>query len=157
MENLHQSLFFYRAAFERNPKQDRGYGGINAAYVLDILAARTRVAGRKSGMPAREAVDYENQADDLRKTIVDDLTAMIEEDSPGQSSYGRRSPWRKPVSASGSMARPADGWTGRETCSTRNGNGKRPFVNWYPSPACTASKCPLKGWIPQHGMRPGRH
>lgn len=84
LENLHQALFFYRAAFERNPEQDQGYGGVNAAFVLDILADRTRVAARKSGMESREVLDYKTQADDLRKQIVGHLTALIEKD-PSQS------------------------------------------------------------------------
>jgi len=78
LEHLHQALFFYQAAFERNPDQDQGYGGINAAYVLTILAARMRVAARQSGMPSRQAQALEAQADDLRKNVVDQLTAVID-------------------------------------------------------------------------------
>ena len=40
LEELYESLAFYRAANERNPEQVMGYGGINAAYLLDLLAAR---------------------------------------------------------------------------------------------------------------------
>jgi len=48
LEHLFNALHFYRAAFERNPEQDAGYGGINAAYILDVLAARAMRTDAKS-------------------------------------------------------------------------------------------------------------
>lgn len=44
LENLHESLFFYRAAWQFNRQKDMGYGGVNAAYVLDILESRARMS-----------------------------------------------------------------------------------------------------------------
>ena len=80
LENLHQALFYYRAAFERHPQQDQGYGGINAAFVLTILADRVRAAARRSGVRPREAHQLDAQADDLRHAVVDLLTDRIDTD-----------------------------------------------------------------------------
>jgi predicted acylesterase/phospholipase RssA len=78
LEHLYEALSFYRAAYKRNPEQDRGYGGINAAYVLQILSARARAAARRSGTTAVEAEQLEREADELRRNIADQLTALIE-------------------------------------------------------------------------------
>src|SRR5437763_17067236 len=40
IEHLYEALAFYRAAYERDPEADKGYSGVNAAYILDILSAR---------------------------------------------------------------------------------------------------------------------
>ncbi|HSD60396.1 MAG TPA: tetratricopeptide repeat-containing protein, partial [Burkholderiales bacterium] len=49
LENLHESFALYRSAWKRDPETDAGYGGVNAAFVLDILAARLRTIARRSG------------------------------------------------------------------------------------------------------------
>lgn len=81
LEHLYEALSFYRAAYERNPEQDRGYGGVNAAYIFDVLAARARAAARRSGTQAVEAQKFEKEANDLRQKISGQLMALIEQDS----------------------------------------------------------------------------
>lgn len=81
LEHLYEALSFYRAAYERNPGQDLGYGGINAAYIFDILASRARAAERRSGTTAVESEKFEAEADKLRRKIADQLMALIEQDS----------------------------------------------------------------------------
>jgi len=78
MEHLYESLFFYRAAHDRNPEQDLGYGGVNAAYILQILASRARAAARRSGTKDIEAQKYESQAAELRQAVIDELTRFLE-------------------------------------------------------------------------------
>ena len=80
LENLYEALTFYRAAYERNPDQDRGYGGINAAYIFDILAARVLAAARRSGTKAAESENFTAEAVNLRKKIADQLMVLIEQD-----------------------------------------------------------------------------
>ncbi len=77
MEHLYESLFFYRAAHERNPEQDLGYGGVNAAYILQILASRARAAARRSGTKDIEAQKYDAQAAELRQAVIDELTQFL--------------------------------------------------------------------------------
>ena len=80
LEYLYESLSFYRAAHERNPQQDMGYGGINAAYILQILAARVRAAAKRSGTEPVEARKFERQATELRREIVKQLSERLEKD-----------------------------------------------------------------------------
>ena len=62
MEDLHESLSFYRAAFKRNPQEDMGYGGSNAAFILDLLADRASNIARRSGTSSEEADRLQKQA-----------------------------------------------------------------------------------------------
>jgi predicted acylesterase/phospholipase RssA len=73
LDNLYESLAFYRAAWERNPQQDMGYAGINAAYLLDMLAARAESLERRCGLTSTEAPELRKEAEELRKNIRDEL------------------------------------------------------------------------------------
>ncbi|HNC42472.1 MAG TPA: hypothetical protein PK522_11865, partial [Nitrosomonas sp.] len=72
LEDLIEALFFYRAAFERNPQQDKGYGGVNAALILDILADRAKQIARRSGIKLNEseASNFSAQAAAIRQNMV---------------------------------------------------------------------------------------
>ncbi len=72
LEDLIEALFFYRAAFERNPQQDKGYGGANAALILDILADRAKQITRRSGIKLNEseASIFSAQAAAIRQNMV---------------------------------------------------------------------------------------
>jgi tetratricopeptide repeat protein len=48
LQDAYASLNFYRAAYERDPEQDMGYGGVNAAFLLDVLASRLAKVGAHS-------------------------------------------------------------------------------------------------------------
>lgn len=80
LEHIYEALSFYRAAFIRNPEQDQGYGGINAAFILDILAARSRAAAHRTGTDAIEARKFAEQANELRNKIIDQLNSLLESD-----------------------------------------------------------------------------
>ncbi|MDP2179416.1 tetratricopeptide repeat-containing protein [Methylicorpusculum sp.] len=75
LDHLYESLAFYRAAFERNPEQDMGYGGINAAYLLDLLAARAEGLEARSGLKSKEAPKFRKEAKDLRNKVREHLLA----------------------------------------------------------------------------------
>lgn len=67
MEDLHESLSFYRSAFKRNPRQDMGYGGINAAFILDLLANRAKHIAQHSGSALSEVERLKREATELRQ------------------------------------------------------------------------------------------
>ncbi len=67
LDDLYESLTLYRAAFERNPEQDAGYGGGNAAFILQLLADRSKVIA----MPAR--IELLDTMARLRARIVECL------------------------------------------------------------------------------------
>lgn len=76
LDNLYESLAFYRAAWERNPQQDMGYGGINAAYLLDMLAARAESLETRSGLTSKEAPELRREAEEIRRNVRDLLLSQ---------------------------------------------------------------------------------
>lgn len=72
-EDLYESLSFYRDAFERDPQDDMGYGGVNAAFILDLLADRANSIARRSVAPANEAARLKGQAKNLRQQMVEQI------------------------------------------------------------------------------------
>lgn len=73
LEHLYESLSFYRAAYERNPQQDMGYGAINAAYLLDLLAGRAESVETRSGLISKEAREFRAEAQVIRQNVRDRL------------------------------------------------------------------------------------
>ncbi len=76
-EDLDESLSFYRTAFERNPQEDMGYGGVNAAFILDLLADRASNIARRSGTSSGEANRLKTQAKNLRLQMVEQIPAWL--------------------------------------------------------------------------------
>jgi tetratricopeptide (TPR) repeat protein len=70
LENLHQALSLYHRAWDRDPRMDMGYGGVNAAFVLDLLASRERVLALRSHAKAAEAERLAARARDLRLDML---------------------------------------------------------------------------------------
>ncbi|MFZ2405357.1 MAG: pYEATS domain-containing protein [Methylobacter sp.] len=73
LENLNEALFFYLAAYERNPEQDMGYGGVNAAFILDLLADRLKTIAFRSGAQVGEAERLQQKAADLRGRMATEI------------------------------------------------------------------------------------
>lgn len=75
---LHAALALYRASWARDPEHDLGWGGVNAAYLLDRLAFAERASARHAGIePARVRV-WEAEAAQLRETLRATLPALLE-------------------------------------------------------------------------------
>ncbi len=98
LEHLHQSLAFYLAAWQMNPKKDLGYGGVNAAYILDILAWRTEVLARRSGKSGagaalvEEAARWRQRAEELRRDMLARIPAIAKakaEEDPTDDPRGK--------------------------------------------------------------------
>jgi predicted acylesterase/phospholipase RssA len=94
LEHLHQALFFYRAAWERDATEDKstdkGYAGINAAYILDLLAGRaTTIAVRAGTKPedAAEAKELRQKARILREEMAAMVPRLGEKDSSLEDQY----------------------------------------------------------------------
>ena len=73
LEHLHLAYAFYRAAWDRNPRGDLGYGGENAAYVLDLLASRQEVLAVRGGLEDTEAQRLRRTAQELRREMLEVL------------------------------------------------------------------------------------
>lgn len=80
-EDLYESLSFYRAAFERNPREDMGYGGVNAAFILDLLADRANSIARRSGTSSesKEASRFQEQAHELRQKMAEQISKWLDQ------------------------------------------------------------------------------
>lgn len=94
LEHLHQALFFYRAAWQRDTTEDKnidkGYGAVNAAYILDLLAARaTTIAVRAGTKPvdATEANELRQKARVLREGMAAIVPKLGEKDANLKSQY----------------------------------------------------------------------
>ncbi|SET52596.1 Patatin-like phospholipase [Nitrosomonas marina] len=89
LEDLYESLSFYRAAFERNRQQDMGYGGANAAFILDLLANRANSIARRNGTSSSEAQHLQRQAKDLRQQMAEQIPAWLTEtsDTTGENQF----------------------------------------------------------------------
>lgn len=88
IEHLYEAIAFYRAAYERNPAQDQGYGGANAAFLMDQLAAHAELVARRSGAPdSREAQQLRDDAQGLRVPILSDLVGALERDPTLATQY----------------------------------------------------------------------
>ncbi|MDH3287816.1 MAG: patatin-like phospholipase family protein [Betaproteobacteria bacterium] len=94
LEHLHQALFFYRAAWECDTTQDKeidkGYGGVNAAYLFDLLAARATTIAVRAGTKredAAEANELRQKARALREAMAAIVPKLSEKDTSLNSQY----------------------------------------------------------------------
>ncbi|WP_211263159.1 patatin-like phospholipase family protein [Thioalkalivibrio nitratireducens] len=87
LEDLHEALVFYRAAYERNPEEDMGYGGVNAAFVLDRLAARAASVAARTGTDPVEAEALRAKARALREDMAVELPRAAERNPALEGQY----------------------------------------------------------------------
>lgn len=89
---LETALYFYRRGHEAdraNAFEKQGYPGINAAFVLDLLASLESKTGGTTEI-TRKLVDARHaEAKDLREQIIDGLLPMLEgkKESPEKDDY----------------------------------------------------------------------
>ncbi|MBZ5522819.1 MAG: patatin-like phospholipase family protein [Acidobacteriia bacterium] len=88
IEDLQQAMVFFLEAWETDQKMDMGYGGVNAAFVLDVLASRAKVIALRSGSKDdTESQRLRTQARNLREVMADKLPEYAaernNEDYPG--------------------------------------------------------------------------
>lgn len=89
LDHLHRALALYRAAWDRNPKLDMGFGGVNAAYVLDLLAFRLESAGRRTGTASAEAGRMRGEARALRELMARQLPMFANEEESAPAREGQ--------------------------------------------------------------------
>ncbi len=87
LDNLYSSLSLYRAAWDWDPAVDMGYGGVNAAYVLDLLTSRLKRIGAADGEVLPEAKRLSDEAQLLRKQMAVRVTKAGRKDRSLQNEY----------------------------------------------------------------------
>ena len=90
LDDAYAALNFYRAAWERNPEQDCGFGGVNAAFLLDVLASRLAKIAKRSGGAGAEAAKLSSEARALREAMQTKLLADAEQDPDFKRDYWAR-------------------------------------------------------------------
>lgn len=77
IEHLYEAVLFYQAAHCHPSPDNPGHGGVNAAFLLDVLAARAAQIARRSQGDRSEAATRQEQARQLRREVVDRLAASL--------------------------------------------------------------------------------
>jgi predicted acylesterase/phospholipase RssA len=78
-ENLYRAADCYLKAWERDPVQDKGYGGVNAAYLMDVLAGLEKPFSGRPAEAMRVTESWSLRARRLREDMKKTLTGP---DSP---------------------------------------------------------------------------
>jgi predicted acylesterase/phospholipase RssA len=81
--HLELSLAFYLHGYKGGPTGDGGYTGINAAYVLELLANLELKDAREAGMVSEEAERRLEQARRIREDLVAQLPPLAERPGDG--------------------------------------------------------------------------
>lgn len=78
--NLERALFYYRRGYEAavpgEPGYDYGYTGINAAYVLDLIACQEEEEARAAGTVSVSAAERRKRAREIRRDLTEKLPAL---------------------------------------------------------------------------------
>ena len=78
VEYLHTARALYQSAWWRDPENDQGWGGVNAAYLFDLLAFRERADAALTGTKSSQARRWKIKARDLRRELLEKLPAILE-------------------------------------------------------------------------------
>lgn len=77
---LERSLYFYLRGYAEGAVGDQGYTGINAAYVLDILACQEEDEARAANVPPESAERRRAQARAIREDIVRNVSPLSDQE-----------------------------------------------------------------------------
>lgn len=76
MAHLERSLGYYQRGYRDGAGRDYGSAGINAAFVLDLLAARESSASRAAGVASETAVTRRQEARRIRQELLESLPRL---------------------------------------------------------------------------------
>ena len=80
---LERSLAYYRRGYEQGPEHDQGYTGINAAYILDLLANQETEDAAQAKVPVdkralRRIAELWREAAHIRAAVAAKVAALVE-------------------------------------------------------------------------------
>ncbi|MGB8508560.1 MAG: tetratricopeptide repeat-containing protein [Pyrinomonadaceae bacterium] len=76
-QQLERSLFYYLRGYEVGVEKDNGYTGINAAYVLDLLAHQEEEEAKKANANSQSARARRDEARRIRQDIIAKVTPLL--------------------------------------------------------------------------------
>lgn len=79
IEDLYTALHFYQTGWTKNQRKDMGYCGVNAAYILDLLAHQACIVAAREKVIIRHADEFVGQARQLRETMKQRLPVLAAE------------------------------------------------------------------------------
>jgi MinD-like ATPase involved in chromosome partitioning or flagellar assembly/predicted acylesterase/phospholipase RssA len=74
---LERALFYYLKGYNEGPANDHGYTGINAAFVLDLLAHEEESEAKKATLTSEAAVERRSKARTIREDIVKQVAPLV--------------------------------------------------------------------------------
>jgi predicted acylesterase/phospholipase RssA len=78
-QQLERSLNYYLRGYEQGPSKDQGYTGINAAFVLDLLAHQEEEEAGKARAVSEVAAQRRAQAKQIREEIIKQVAPLAEQ------------------------------------------------------------------------------
>lgn len=75
---LERSLAFYLRGYEQGAERDQGYTGINAAYILDLLAHQEEREASEAGLPSETAPARRAEARRIREEIIEKVSPLVD-------------------------------------------------------------------------------
>src|SRR5215813_15365819 len=89
-QHLELSLAFYLRGYEQGVEGDCGYTGINAAFVLDLIADQEEEEAGLTNIVLQSTVDRRSKAGEIRENIARALVAMAEKEGPAKTPLKRQ-------------------------------------------------------------------
>jgi predicted acylesterase/phospholipase RssA len=77
-QQLERALSYYQRGYEQGPDKDQGYTGVNAAFVLDILAHQEEEEAQKAKVVSEVASHRRVEAKEIRKEIVRQVAPLVD-------------------------------------------------------------------------------
>jgi predicted acylesterase/phospholipase RssA len=76
-QQLERALSYYQRGYEQGVANDQGYTGINAAFVLDLLAHQEEEEAKKAKVVSEIAAQRRKQAREIRAAIVEEVAPLV--------------------------------------------------------------------------------
>ena len=86
-QTLERSLSYYERGYQEGPVNDCGYTGLNAAYVLDLLASLEETQAIEAGTTSEIARERQSQAKIIRDDLVSVLPELVKKDDTLAEQY----------------------------------------------------------------------
>jgi predicted acylesterase/phospholipase RssA len=78
-QHLERALSYYMRGYEIGPENDQGYTGINAAFVLDLLAYQETEEAKKANSQSPTAEERRAEARRIREDIVKKIGPLVDD------------------------------------------------------------------------------
>lgn len=78
-QQLERSLLYYKRGYQEGAEKDQGYTGINAAFVLDLLAYQEEDEAKKAGIVSTAAGERREEARRIREVVAAKVAPLVDD------------------------------------------------------------------------------